>query len=222
MSTRTGWAIVILLLLVIAGLAWFLFATPAPAQPSTTSTSTPATSTPGAATSAPLSASVTVTSPQPNASVGKTFAVAGQAPGPWFFEAIFPIQVRDKDGNAACLIFAELCAWVKSRGLTVPEYLADAALSRRYEETKAVLGVPWMGVVTIAFAHYRHFYDALWDGLRPIAESAPFVEGCAALRTFVEGEVRRLHPPPIAGRLEALGYTPARTGRYPRDNRHLL
>ena len=31
--------------------------------------------------------------------------------------------VRDKDGNAACLMFAELCAWVKSRGLTVPEYL---------------------------------------------------------------------------------------------------
>ncbi|MDR1789913.1 MAG: phospho-sugar mutase [Opitutaceae bacterium] len=31
--------------------------------------------------------------------------------------------VRDKDGNAACLMFAELCAWVKNRGLTVPEYL---------------------------------------------------------------------------------------------------
>ena len=31
--------------------------------------------------------------------------------------------LRDKDGNSACLMFAELCAWVKSRGLTVPEYL---------------------------------------------------------------------------------------------------
>ena len=31
--------------------------------------------------------------------------------------------VRDKDGNAACLMFAELCAWVAGRGLTVPEYL---------------------------------------------------------------------------------------------------
>ena len=31
--------------------------------------------------------------------------------------------VRDKDGNAACLMFAELCAWVKARGETVPEYL---------------------------------------------------------------------------------------------------
>jgi phosphoglucomutase len=31
--------------------------------------------------------------------------------------------LRDKDGNAACLMFAELASWVKDRGLTVPEYL---------------------------------------------------------------------------------------------------
>jgi phosphoglucomutase len=31
--------------------------------------------------------------------------------------------VRDKDGNAACVMFAELCAWVAAQGLTVPEYL---------------------------------------------------------------------------------------------------
>ncbi|MGH7947244.1 MAG: phospho-sugar mutase, partial [Opitutaceae bacterium] len=36
--------------------------------------------------------------------------------------------VRDKDGNAACLMFAELCAWVKGRGLTVPEYLDEIFL----------------------------------------------------------------------------------------------
>ena len=33
--------------------------------------------------------------------------------------------VRDKDGNAACLMFAELCAWVKGRGRTVPDYLDE-------------------------------------------------------------------------------------------------
>ncbi len=32
-------------------------------------------------------------------------------------------SVRDKDGNAACLMFAELCAWVAGQGITVPEYL---------------------------------------------------------------------------------------------------
>ncbi len=36
--------------------------------------------------------------------------------------------IRDKDGNSACLMFAELCAWVKSRGLTVPEFLDEIYL----------------------------------------------------------------------------------------------
>jgi len=40
--------------------------------------------------------------------------------------------LRDKDGNAACLMFAELCAWVKSRGLTVPEYLDEIYLRCGY------------------------------------------------------------------------------------------
>jgi phosphoglucomutase len=37
-------------------------------------------------------------------------------------------DVRDKDGNSACLMFSEVCAWVKSRGLTVPEYLDEIYL----------------------------------------------------------------------------------------------
>ncbi len=40
--------------------------------------------------------------------------------------------VRDKDGNAACLMFAELCAYVKSRGLTVPQYLDELYLKYGY------------------------------------------------------------------------------------------
>jgi phosphoglucomutase len=36
--------------------------------------------------------------------------------------------LRDKDGNAACLMFAEVAAWVKARGLTVPEYLDEIYL----------------------------------------------------------------------------------------------
>ena len=37
----------------------------------------------------------------------------------------------------------------------VPEYAADAELSAVYERTKSGLGVPWMGVVAMAFAHYN-------------------------------------------------------------------
>jgi len=40
--------------------------------------------------------------------------------------------VRDKDGNAACLMFCELAAWVKSRGLTVPEYLDELYLKNGF------------------------------------------------------------------------------------------
>jgi phosphoglucomutase len=36
--------------------------------------------------------------------------------------------VRDKDGNSACLMLAELAAWVKQRGLTVPDYLDEIYL----------------------------------------------------------------------------------------------
>jgi phosphoglucomutase len=36
--------------------------------------------------------------------------------------------VRDKDGNAACLMFAEVCAAVKSRGMAVTDYLDDIYL----------------------------------------------------------------------------------------------
>jgi phosphoglucomutase len=36
--------------------------------------------------------------------------------------------MRDKDGNAACLMFAELAAWVKSRGITIPDYLDEIYL----------------------------------------------------------------------------------------------
>jgi phosphoglucomutase len=36
--------------------------------------------------------------------------------------------VRDKDGNSACVMFAELCARVKSRGLTVAEHLDQVYL----------------------------------------------------------------------------------------------
>lgn len=37
--------------------------------------------------------------PFPRAVTGKEFTVVGQARGPWFFEASFPVQVLDKDGN---------------------------------------------------------------------------------------------------------------------------
>ncbi|OGG55984.1 hypothetical protein A3D71_03810 [Candidatus Kaiserbacteria bacterium RIFCSPHIGHO2_02_FULL_55_20] len=94
MRIRTWWGIIILLFIVIVVLAWVLFAMPARVEAPT------ATSTPPAATSTqPLSASVVVTSPKANSTVGNIFVVSGSAPGPWYFEASFPIKIVDKDNN---------------------------------------------------------------------------------------------------------------------------
>ena len=90
----------------------------------------------------------------------------------------------------------------------VPEYLADVGLKQRYEAMKAAFQVPWMGVVTMAFAHYRNFYDTLWDGLAPLCVSNEFVTACRDLRAVAETGVPDLAPLPIAGRLAAVGYAP--------------
>ena len=88
------------LFVVILVLAWLLFTTPAhaPAVPQE-ATSTPADSKQQAPASEPLSSSVRVSSPAAGATVGQTFAISGAAPNGWYFEAVFPIMVRDADDN---------------------------------------------------------------------------------------------------------------------------
>lgn len=63
-----------------------------------------------------------------------------------------------------------------------------------------------MGVVTMAFSHYPHFFETLWQGLKPLARSKAFVEGCARLRSHTERRVLELSPGRIVRRLETLGY----------------
>ena len=52
--------------------------------------------------------------------------------------------VRDKDGNAACVMFAELCAWAKSRGETVPEVL-DRLYARHGYHLEGVINLYYEG-----------------------------------------------------------------------------
>ena len=42
---------------------------------------------------------IVVTSPIPGAVTGKSFTVTGKARGPWYFEASFPVEVKDPSGN---------------------------------------------------------------------------------------------------------------------------
>lgn len=94
----------------------------------------------------------------------------------------------------------------------VPEYKADARLSAVYYDTKSVLQVPWMGVVTMAFAHYPAFYEALWGGMRELAGSREFVTACRDLRSFAETQAATLGPAPIRDTLSRLGYAEREAG----------
>lgn len=88
----------------------------------------------------------------------------------------------------------------------LPERQARGSRKAAYEDTKAVLQVPWMGVVTMAFAHYPRFYEALWGGLRPLCASAPFVSACGSLRSTAEARAASLRPEPLTQRLRGMGY----------------
>jgi len=88
----------------------------------------------------------------------------------------------------------------------VPEFLADARLKAVYEDTKTTLQVPWMGVVTMAFAHYPTFYAALWDGVRDVCASAQFAAACRALRAQAEAAAVPLRPARLQDELMASGY----------------
>ena len=105
MQTRTWWTVIFGLFAVIVIMLGFMISlpiskpSPAIVVPATSTNSTNSEETPTSGSQKPLSSRVIVTTPQAKSTVGRTFTVAGVAPGPWFFEAQFPIQVRDVDGN---------------------------------------------------------------------------------------------------------------------------
>ena len=89
----------------------------------------------------------------------------------------------------------------------LPEYRAEGSLKADCEDMKRVLQVPWMGVVTMAYAHFPHFFATFWSGMRELCGSAEFVTAARRLRSDIESPVAELSPPSITGRLEKLGYS---------------
>jgi hypothetical protein len=88
----------------------------------------------------------------------------------------------------------------------LPERLAAGRRKALYEDTKTVLQVPWMGVVTMAFAHYPQFSETLWSAVRPLCSSAPFVAACRQLRATAEASAATLAPAPLLPKLAEMGY----------------
>lgn len=91
MSTRTITVILSVATIIVIALAMALFLVPAPA-----------------AAPAPFSSeNVRISSPLPRAKVPKSFDVMGEARGVWYFEATFPVMVRDKNENVLASTYAE-------------------------------------------------------------------------------------------------------------------
>lgn len=90
----------------------------------------------------------------------------------------------------------------------IPEYLATGQSAKWYEDTKRVLQVPWMGVVTMAYAHYPTFFGELWRGLKPLCQSRHFVESFMDLRDYVEIRASELNPTSLIEPLKAMAYAP--------------
>ena len=108
MNTKTWWIIIFVLFVGIVVMTGFLIALPGskpssnitnPATSTATTDSSASSTGDDTTTTTPLSAKVIVTTPEAKQKVSHIVTVAGVAPGPWFFEAQFPMQVRDAEGN---------------------------------------------------------------------------------------------------------------------------
>jgi len=88
------------------------------------------------------------------------------------------------------------------------EFQADGDLADAYEAYKSAFQIPWVGVVSMAYAHYRNFFDTWWAGMEPLVCSQVYVDGALVLRQLVEQRITRLQPKSAVGRLTEMGYSP--------------
>ncbi|HVZ76329.1 MAG TPA: Gmad2 immunoglobulin-like domain-containing protein [Candidatus Paceibacterota bacterium] len=87
--------IIVLLVAICAGVA--LIVIPAPAQAPATSDQGQATTTP--AITVGIADLITVDTPASGAAVSSPIAISGSARGNWYFEASFPIELKNSDGT---------------------------------------------------------------------------------------------------------------------------
>jgi hypothetical protein len=99
MKSAQTLTIVIVLIVAFGAAIWFMTKTvdaPTTVPTNTTSgTDTPDTSVVGTE----LARRIVIDAPKSGAVVPKAFTVTGKAPGSWYFEASFPIQIHDANNN---------------------------------------------------------------------------------------------------------------------------
>lgn len=88
----------------------------------------------------------------------------------------------------------------------VYDHEASPLVAGIYSELKAVLQVPWVGMITRAYARYPAFFATLWGGMRELCRSAVYVQAARELGAKVDADVLALSPPALTDRLQRLGY----------------
>jgi len=83
---------------------------------------------------------------------------------------------------------------------------ASPEIADIYSELKAVLQVPWVAMITRAYARYPTFFATLWSGMRELCGSETYVRAAQDLSGRVDDDVAILSPPPVAERLHCMGY----------------
>ncbi len=144
MITKSSWVLLVFLTIAVVMLAWVLVSPPAFLQ-GNTATTTPNTENTdtenenggqtGPLTPDQLKARVVLSSPSSNATVDQNFTITGKAPGPWYFEASFPIEIRDPNNNIVATGFATAQGeWMTTSDvpftgtINVPSYTGPATL----------------------------------------------------------------------------------------------
>ena len=96
----------------------------------------------------------------------------------------------------------------------MPEYLATGQRAIWYEETKQVLQVPWMGVVTMAYSHYPTFFGELWQGLKPLVRQPALCRGFPGFAKIRRRARRSASPRPPGQRVNRDGLCAAGDRRH--------
>jgi hypothetical protein len=107
MKANSFWGLVVLVVIIGAASVWVLMGETvlAPTVEEEQSQNADGENT-GPLTPAQLEARVVVDVPISGATVPRTFSVSGKAPGPWYFEASFPIEVRSAAGTLLTTVVA--------------------------------------------------------------------------------------------------------------------
>ncbi len=108
MKSNSFWGLVVLVLIIGAAAVWVLMGETvfAPTTNEQEEVPNPSGENTGPLTPAELEARVAVDSIVSGATVPQTFTLTGSAPGPWYFEASFPVEVRSATGTLLTTVVA--------------------------------------------------------------------------------------------------------------------